>query len=103
MNFDEFIDKAAEVLNIKFDGYKIKRVKRRSNSFMRRRNISTYKECLDLIIKNEDFRKEYINHFTINTSEFYRNPKNYEYLQNEILPALLSQNNRLRIWSSACS
>ncbi len=103
MDFDEFKDRAAEILNIKLDGYKIKRVKRRTDSLMRRRNIESYNQCLALIKNDIKFRRDYINHFTINTSEFYRNPGNYKYLQEKILPILLAENNKIKIWSAPCS
>jgi len=103
MNFDQFKDKAAKILNIKLDGYKIKRVKRRTDSLMRRRDVDDYRECLALIKNDLNFRRAYINHFTINTSEFYRNPKNYQHLQDKILPELLAKNNKLKIWSAPCS
>lgn len=40
---------------------------------------------------------------TINVSEFYRNGKRWEVLQNKIFPRLLQQNKKLKIWSAACS
>ena len=40
---------------------------------------------------------------TINVSEFYRNHKRWEVLENKILPSLLSSTQKLKIWSAACS
>jgi len=40
---------------------------------------------------------------TINVSEFYRNPEQWEKLKNIILPSLLEKNSNPKIWSAACS
>ena len=47
---------------------------------------------------------EFINYLTINVSEFYRNPEQWELLEKEILPYLFENSGkRLTIWSAACS
>ena len=103
MDFNEFKDKASKILNIKLSSYKIKRVKRRTNSLMRRHNVDDYGECLDLLKNDPEFKAAYLNHFTINTSEFFRNPDTFEYLKNDILPKLLERENSINIWSAPCS
>lgn len=103
ISFDEFKDKATKILDINLSGYKLKRVQRRTDSLMRRHNINDYTECLTLLKTDQDFKEAYINHFTINTSEFYRNPENFTYLQKEILPKLLKTQNKIKIWSAPCS
>ncbi len=103
MDFMEFKDQAAELLNLNLDGYKLKRVKRRTNSLMRRHDIDDYKECLDLLENDREFKAAYMNHFTINTSEFFRNPDSFEYMQEELLPKILSEKNKIKIWSAPCS
>jgi len=103
MNFNEFKDDASNILNINLSGYKIKRVKRRTNSLMRRHGVDDYKECLHLLKNDPEFKAAYLNHFTINTSEFFRNPDTFDYLKNEILPKLLEKENTVNIWSAPCS
>lgn len=99
----EFKDKAAKLLNLNLDGYKLKRVKRRTNSLMRRHDIDDYEECLELLEHDRDFKAAYMNHFTINTSEFFRNPDSFEYLQENLLPEIFSEKNKVNIWSAPCS
>ena len=103
MNFNQFKDKAGEILNINLGGYKLKRVKRRTDSLMRRHDIEDYKQCLTLLKKDPKFKAAYLDHFTINTSEFYRNPDNFKYLQEEILPQLFEKKRKINIWSAPCS
>ena len=104
MNFENFKDQAADLLNINFDGYKLKRVQRRTDSLMRRHSVDDYKECINKLKKDNSFKDAYLNHFTINTSEFFRNPKSFDYLKKEVLPDLIKKNNnRIKIWSAPCS
>lgn len=103
INFDQFTDQAAKILNIKLNDYKIKRVQRRTDSIMRRYNIANYEDCLELLKKDLKFKGAYLDHFTINTSEFYRNPQNFQYLQDNIFPELFKQNKQIKIWSAPCS
>ncbi|MFW5991617.1 MAG: CheR family methyltransferase [Halanaerobiaceae bacterium] len=103
LTFNEFKDKATKILNLNLDGYKTKRVQRRTDSLMRRHNIENYDQCLNLLKNDNDFKAAYLNHFTINTSEFYRNPKNFKYLETEIIPEIMNNNRNAKIWSSPCS
>ncbi len=101
--FEEFKNQAADILNINLDGYKIKRVQRRTDSLMRRHNISDYERCLFLLENDPEFKEAYLNHFTINTSEFFRNPKNFTYLKENIFPPLFKKHQKVKIWSAPCS
>ncbi len=104
MDFESFKNEAAYLLKINFDGYKLKRVQRRTDSLMRRHNIEDYKKCIDKLKKDNSFKDAYLKKFTINTSEFFRNPKSFKYLENEILPDLINKNNdKIKIWSAPCS
>jgi len=103
LTFTEFKDKAKKVLNIDFDGYKIDRVERRTKSLMRRHDVEDFDQCLHLIKNEKEFRNAYLNHFTINTSEFFRNPDNFVFLQEEVFPKLFAENRKVRIWSAPCS
>lgn len=103
LNFDQFLDQAAELLNINLRGYKIKRVQRRTDSIMRRYNIDSYDKCLKLLEYDLEFKNAYLDHFTINTSEFYRNPKNFKYLQNNVIAELFKEHKKVKIWSAPCS
>ena len=102
-NFNEFKDEASDILNINLSGYKLKRVKRRTDSLMRRHEVEDYKKCLHLLKTDPEFKAAYLSHFTINTSEFFRNPDNFTYLEENIFPELLDNNKKINIWSAPCS
>ncbi|MBM7622850.1 CheR family methyltransferase [Sporohalobacter salinus] len=103
LNFTEFRKKASRNINIDLSSYKAKRVKRRINSLMDKNDIEDYNQCLNLLKTNKNFKKEFLDHFTINTSEFFRNPQNFNYLKEEVFPELFDHNNKIKIWSAACS
>ncbi|MFW5972214.1 MAG: CheR family methyltransferase [Bacillota bacterium] len=103
INFEDFKNQAAKILNINLSGYKIKRVQRRTDSLMKRHNIESYEDCIKLLKTDKEFKASYMDHFTINTSEFYRNPKNFEYLKDKIIPNLYKEKKHLKIWSAPCS
>ncbi|MFW6273413.1 MAG: CheR family methyltransferase [Halanaerobium sp.] len=103
IDFNEFKDQAKKVLKIDFDGYKIERVERRTKSLMSRHDVKDFDQCLHLIKNEKEFREAYLNHFTINTSEFFRNPENFKFLENKVLPKLFAEKRKVRIWSAPCS
>ena len=103
MDFQEFKDKASDQIEIDLNSYKEKRVKRRTNNLMKKHNIEDYRQGYDKIRKNADFRQEFLQHMTINTTEFFRNKENYDYLQENILPKLFANHNKVKIWSAASS
>jgi len=48
--------------------------------------------------------EEFVNYLTINVSEFYRNPEQWELLDKEVFPKLIEKfGKNLKIWSAACS
>lgn len=103
INFTEFKEEAKDILNINLDGYKLDRVERRTKSLMRRYQVEDFDECITLIKNDSDFKDAYLNHFTINTSEFFRNPENFDFLRAEVFPKLFEENRRVKIWSAPCS
>jgi chemotaxis protein methyltransferase CheR len=62
-----------------------------------------YKGFISLINDNKDIYRRFIEHLTINVSEFFRNPNNWEILEKEIIPILLRERSTLKIWSAGCS
>ena len=48
--------------------------------------------------------EEFVNYLTINVSEFYRNPEQWQIMDREIIPDLIKRfGKNLKIWSAACS
>lgn len=103
MNFKDFKDKISRQIDVDLNSYKEKRVKRRVNNLMKKNNLKDYQTCLNQVSNDNQFKQDFLEHMTINTSEFFRNPANFEYLKNKILPSLLDKKNKIKIWSAASS
>ncbi|MCK8828312.1 protein-glutamate O-methyltransferase CheR [Natroniella acetigena] len=103
MNFKEFITKVSHKIDIDLTSYKEKRVKRRSKNLINKHGIDNYQVCLDKLTNSTEFQREFLEYMTINTSEFFRNPDNFKYLQKEIMPQLFKTTKKVKIWSAAAS
>lgn len=98
-----FINRVKKTLGIDLSLYKEAQMKRRLTSLRNNRgyvNFATYFKALQ---ENEKLLNEFIDRITINVTEFYRNPKRWGVLQHKVLPLLITNKQKLSIWSAACS
>ncbi len=94
-----------KLTNINLDYYKERQMKRRIDSLIDRElGTDDYQGFFKKMKVDTELRDKFVNYLTINVSEFYRNPSQWEMFENDILPALIkNQSGNLRIWSAACS
>lgn len=92
-----------QTLKIQCGNYKEDYIKRRLLSRMRSTNSSNYEEYLKYLKANASELEVLRKALTINVTEFFRDNDVYESLKSEVLPDLLSQRKRLRIWCAGCS
>lgn len=78
-------------------------MERRINSLMRLEGFTDYGKYLLELKRKGDYLDRFINHLTINVSEFYRNPSQWNVLREKILPELIESNPNLKIWSAGCA
>ena len=103
MDYEGFKKSILSLTGIDLNSYKEKQMKRRIDSLISKNNFSGYYDYVKELKVNSKLYNEFINFITINVSEFYRNPSQWEVLEKEILPELLRKAGNLKIWSSACS
>ncbi len=103
MIFSEFKDLVSKELDLRLDAYKLNRVERRVFSLMRRHQVEDLEDCLQRLQEDPSFKESFLQHFTINTSEFFRNPTSFRFLDKVVLPRLFQENQVVKIWSAACS
>lgn len=102
--YEEFKRRALSLTGIDLSSYKEKQMRRRIDSLVSRNKCSSYDEYVRLLRTDSNVFSEFINFLTINVSEFYRNPDQWEILDKVYLPELISKfGKRLNIWSAACS
>lgn len=101
--FLQFKSKIASLINLDLTNYKNTQMERRINSLMNKNGHENLMEYYQLLKKDPDKLKEFINMLTINVSEFFRNTEKFNELENIYIPQLLKNSSRLKIWSAGCS
>jgi len=70
---------------------------------MLRSGVSRLDDFLRLLDREPGRRHDLQRCLTVAVSEFFRTPQQFDHLATHILPRLLSDRGRLRIWSAGCS
>ncbi len=102
----EWFKKAVyEMTKIDLNAYKEKQMKRRIDTLISKNGITGYDNYVQLLKSNKEKFDEFINYLTINVSEFYRNPEQWQFMDKDVIPELIKRfgSRGLRIWSAACS
>jgi len=105
-DYEEFKAQFYKLSQIDLNSYKEKQMKRRITSFAEKHGFSTFLSFLEELRVNKELRDVFIGYLTINVSEFYRNPAQWQIFEKKILPLAFSMKKRpedVKIWSSACS
>ncbi|MBA9027809.1 CheR family methyltransferase [Peribacillus huizhouensis] len=101
--YEQFILKVRKLTGIDLSLYKEAQMKRRLTSLYEKKGYRSFDAYFQAIQQDTKQREEFLDRMTINVSEFYRNAKRWEVLAEKILPRLLTANQKLKIWSAACS
>lgn len=102
-DYIKFIEQIKRKTGIDLGLYKEAQMKRRLTSLYEKKGYSSFEDFYRALEQDRDLLNEFLDRMTINVSEFYRNAKRWEVLQNKIFPKLLETNQTLKIWSAACS
>lgn len=103
-NYETFKSDIYNLTKIDLNAYKEKQMKRRIDGLIGKHNVNGYKEYVKLIKDDKEAFEEFVGFLTINVSEFYRNPEQWDLFVNEFVPELINKfGKRLKIWSAACS
>ncbi|MCH5253487.1 MAG: protein-glutamate O-methyltransferase CheR [Lachnospiraceae bacterium] len=101
----EYFKKAVlDLTKIDLSAYKEKQMKRRIDTLISKNKITGYDNYVAALKKDTRLFDEFVNYLTINVSEFYRNPEQWQIMDKEIFPELIKKfGKNLKIWSAACS
>ena len=102
-DYTNFIGNIKKKTGIDLSLYKEAQMKRRLTSLYERKGFRSFSDFYETIHNDKEVLDEFLDRMTINVSEFYRNPQRWEVLDKVILPQLLTNNKKLKIWSAACS
>lgn len=101
--YEKFIYDLKQILDLDLRGYKRPQMERRINTLMRTLDIHSYDTFVVAMKQDKQLLDKFLNHLTINVSEFFRNISQWEVLQKQIIPNLLEKSPNLKIWSAGCS
>ncbi len=102
-DWEWFMGRVLQKSGIDLQAYKRPQMERRINSFMRSVGAPDYQAFVEMYEANNELYRRFIEHLTINVSEFFRNNNHWEVLQQQIIPGLLKSRTNLKIWSAGCS
>lgn len=104
-DYTTFVQRVRRLVGIDLDGYKPQQMRRRLTALAQRHGAPTLTRFAELIERDEQALNAFKNFFTINVSEFLRDPPRWVELANRVLPELYQDGGRrpLKIWSAGCS
>ena len=104
-NYENFKSEYLRLTEIDLNSYKESQMKRRINNFMSKYDVKDYSGFLQLLKKDSVVYDKFITYLTINVSEFYRNPLQWQAMEKEVIPGMLQRYKErpIKIWSAACS
>ncbi len=103
-NYEAFKTDVLRLTGIDLSSYKEKQMRRRIDSLIKKNGCESYHEYVGRLKSDTAVFDEFVNFLTINVSEFYRNPDQWDLLVKEFVPELISKfGQELHIWSAACS
>lgn len=103
-DYEAFKKDVYKLTNINLDLYKERQMKRRIEALITRHKFSGFEPFFQAMTKDEELLDIFVNYLTINVSEFYRNPSQWEMFEKDVLPFLMKKyGKKLTIWSAACS
>ena len=92
-----------DLLGLDLSAYKERQMRRRIGAYVRRAGFSAWNDYLNLLRAKPEERRRLTDYLLINVSEFFRDPEMWSRLETDILPGLLQERPRLRMWSAGCS
>jgi chemotaxis protein methyltransferase CheR len=101
-DFLEFCEGIRRLTGIDLTQYKRGQMERRIRSLAERRGIGELPAYLAALSADAGRLEEFLDRVTINVSQLWRNPEQFQRLADEILPRL-AESGRIRCWSAGCS
>ena len=104
MDYEGFKAAVFKLTSIDLNAYKEQQMKRRIDTLISRNKISGYEDFVKALKADKELFEEFVSYLTINVSEFYRNPEQWELMDKQFIPMLIEKfGKNLKIWSAACS
>jgi chemotaxis protein methyltransferase CheR len=92
-----------DLTGIDLNCYKRPQILRRLDAILARCHVPNLHALATELKPGSAVLQEFMERFTINVSECFRDKPRFEALQRQLIPALAARNPNLRIWSAGCS
>lgn len=103
-DYEAFKREVFGMTKIDLNAYKEKQMRRRIDTLINKNKMSGYEDFLKALKADKKIFEDFVNYLTINVSEFYRNTDQWELMDKQYIPELISKfGKNLKIWSTACS
>lgn len=102
-DFSFFKRKVKLSYGIDLDAYKRQQMERRIKANIDKCGAQSFTQYLALMQKDRKLLDEFIDRVTINVTEAFRNPDQFNVLVNRVMPDLLDRFPNMNIWSAGCS
>ena len=103
-DYESFKADVYKLTDINLSMYKERQMKRRIESLIARKGHKDFQSFYNAMKSDNELLRAFISYLTINVSEFYRNPAQWELFEKQMIPYLEKNfGKRLNIWSAACS
>ena len=96
MDYEGFKVEVNRMTGINLSYYKEKQMKRRIDSLISKNGYQLYESYLKDLKVNSTLFNEFINYLTINVSEFYRNPDQWEVLKSDVFPFAIHKDKKTK-------
>ncbi len=90
-DYEYFKKEVYKLTKIDLNAYKEKQMKRRIDTLIAKNGVSGYENYVKCLQTDAKRFEEFVNYLTINVSEFYRNPDQWELLDKEVIPGLINR------------
>jgi len=101
--YAEFCNGLRRLTGVDLSSYKRQQMERRIRSYVQRQQVPTLAAFLRTIERDATELDGFLDRITINVSELYRNPEQYDVLRSRVVPTLVRPGAALRVWSAGCS
>lgn len=103
LGYTYFLRTVCRLTGVNLEHYRQGQLRRRLDALLQRVGARGYLEYARLLERDPARLQEFRDYFTINVTEFFRDPERFRYLEQRVLPELLRGRAGLSVWSAACS
>lgn len=103
LEYEQFRRMVLQLTQIDLDNYKNQQLNRRLKALRRQQRVYSLVVYGERLARDPAELDRFKSWFTINVSEFFRDPARWNDLRKHVLPRLLEHRRALRVWSAGCS